>query len=157
MRHHEFSMEMPFSAPRIWALFQSYDLWKEFAPAVLEVEIVWPGDANGNGLLRKVVYPLPFGRRGESLELVKNVEKDRGYDYVMLSTGLSGSVRLEPLGPNRTRIHFRESFFMKKRWLRFLEGPIYRFINKKNEESMQGASAWLARHPEFHPELNDPA
>ena len=155
MRHHEFSMEMPFSAPRIWALFQSYDLWKEFAPAVLEIEIVWPGDANGNGLLRKVVYPLPFGRRGESLELVKNVEKDRGYDYVMLSTGLSGSVRLEPLGPNRTRIHFRESFFMKKRWLRFLEGPIYRFINKKNEESQRGAAAWLAAHPEFRPDLVD--
>ena len=148
-------MEMPFSAPRIWALFQSYDLWKEFAPAVLEVEIVWPGDANGNGLLRKVVYPLPFGRRGESFELVKNVEKDRGYDYVMLSTGLSGSVRLEPLGPNRTRIHFRESFFMKKRWLRFLEGPIYRFINKKNEESQRGAAAWLAAHPEFRADLVD--
>ena len=155
MRHHEFSTEMPFSAPRIWALFQSYDLWKEFAPAVLEIEIVWPGDADGNGLLRKVVYPLPFGRRGESLELVKNVEKDRGYDYVMLSTGLSGSVRLEPLGPNRTRIHFRESFFMKKRWLRFLEGPIYRFINKKNEESQRGAAAWLAAHPEFRADLVD--
>jgi hypothetical protein len=155
MRHHEFSMEMPFSAPRIWALFQSYDLWKDFAPAVLEVEVVWPGDANGNGLLRKVVYPLPFGGRGESFELVKNVEKDRGYDYVMLSTGLSGSVRLEPLGPNRTRIHFRESFFMKKRWLRFLEGPIYRFINKKNEESQRGAAAWLAAHPEFRPDLVD--
>ena len=148
-------MEMPFSAPRIWALFQSYDLWKEFAPAVLEVEIVWPGDANGDGLLRKVVYPLPFGRRGESFELVKNVEKDRGYDYVMLSTGLSGSVRLEPLGPNRTRIRFRESFFMKQRWLRFLEGPIYRFINKKNEESQRGAAAWLAAHPEFRPDLVD--
>ena len=155
MRHHEFSMEMPFSAPRIWALFQRYDLWKEFAPAVLEVEIVWPGDANGDGLLRKVVYPLPFGRRGESFELVKNVEKDRGYDYVMLSTGLSGSVRLEPLGPNRTRIHFRESFFLKPRWLRFLEGPIYRFINKKNEESQRGAAAWLAAHPEFRPDLVD--
>ena len=155
MRHHEFTMEMPFSAPRIWALFQSYDLWKEFAPAVLEVEIVWPGDANGNGLLRKVVYPLPFGRRGESFELVKNVEKDRGYDYVMLSTGLSGSVRLEPLAPNHTRIRFRESFFMKKRWLRFLEGPIYRFINKKNEESQRGAAAWLAAHPEFRPDLAD--
>ena len=155
MRHHEFTFEMPFSAARIWALFQRYDLWKEYAPAVLDVEIVYPGDADGNGLLRRVVYPLPFGRRGESFELVKNVVPNRGYDYVMLSTGLSGSVRLEPLGPNRTRIRFNESFFMKKRWLRFLEGPIYRFINKKNEESQRGAAAWLAAHPEFHPELAD--
>jgi hypothetical protein len=42
---------------------------------------------------------------------------------------------------------------MPLRLLRFLEGPIYRFINKKNEESMRGASAWLDRHPEFRPDL----
>ena len=70
MREHEFTIDLPASAPRLWALFQRYDLWKEYAPAVLDVEIVWPGDAAGNGLLRKVVYPLPFGRRGESFELV---------------------------------------------------------------------------------------
>ena len=40
--------------------------------------------------------------------------------------------------------------------LRWFEGPIYRFINRKNEESMQGAAKWLAAHPDFHPELNDP-
>jgi len=27
MRRHEFSIEMPFSAARLWALFQRYDLW----------------------------------------------------------------------------------------------------------------------------------
>ena len=146
-------MEMPFSAARIWALFQRYDLWKEYAPAVLDVEVVWPGDADGNGLLRKVIYPLPFGKKGESFELVKNVEQNRGYDYLMLRTGLSGSVRLEPIGPNRTRIRFRESFHMENRLLRFFEGPIYRYINKKNEESQRGAAAWLAAHPEFRPDL----
>ncbi|GIW41383.1 MAG: hypothetical protein KatS3mg076_1960 [Candidatus Binatia bacterium] len=156
MRHHEFEMEMPFSAARIWALFQSYHLWKEFAPSVLDVEIVWPGDENGNGLLRKVVYPLPFGLRGESYELVKNVRPNRGYDYVMLRTGLSGSVELEPIGPNRTRLRFRESFHIRNPLLRVFEGPIYRFINKKNEESQKGAAAWLAAHPEFRPDLADP-
>jgi hypothetical protein len=154
VRHHEFTLEMPFAARRIWALFQRYDLWKQYAPAVLDVEIVYPGDASGNGLLRKVIYPLPFGRRGESFELVTNVQPDRGYDYQMLRAGLSGSMSLEPLGPNRTRLRFRESFDLKGP-LRFLEGPIYRFINKKNEESMRGAAAWLAAHPEFHPELKD--
>jgi hypothetical protein len=156
MRHHEFVFEMPFAAARIWALFQSYDLWKQYAPSVLDVEIVYPGDERGNGLLRKVIYPLPFGRRGESYELVKNVRPNQGYDYIMLRAGLTGSVSLEPIAPNRTRLRFRESFHMVKRWLRWLEGPIYKFINKKNEESMKGASAWLAAHPEFRPDLNDP-
>ena len=51
-----------------------------------------PATRGGNGLVRKVIYPLPFGRRGESFELVKNVQPNRGYDYVMLRGGLSGSV-----------------------------------------------------------------
>ena len=155
MRHHEFTMEMPFAAARIWALFQRYDLWKEYAPSVLDVEIVYPGDADGNGLLRKVIYPLPFGRRGESFELVTNVQPNRGYDYLMLRTGLSGSMTLETLGPNRTCIRFRESFHMTTPVLRLFEGRIYRFINQKNEESIRGAAAWLAGHPEFRPELQD--
>ena len=153
MRHHEFTVELPHSAPRLWALFQRYDLWKDYAPAVLDVEVVYPGDAGGNGLLRKVIYPLPFGRRGESFELVKNVRPNLGYDYIMLRGGLTGSVALEPAGRNRTRLRFRESFHLDKPVLRWLEGPIYRYINKKNEESMRGAAAWLSAHPEFHPEL----
>ena len=155
MRRHEFTIDLPHSARRLWALFHRYDLWKEYAPAVLDVEIVYPGDTGGNGLLRKVVYPLPFGRQGESFELVKNVRPDAGYDYVMLRTGLSGSMSLEPLGPNRTRLRFRETFHMKTPVLRWFEGPIYRYINRKNEASMRGASAWLAAHPEFRADLVD--
>jgi len=156
VRHHEFTIDLPHSAPRLWALFQSYQLWKEYAPAVLDVEIVYPGDADGNGLVRKVIYPLPLGRRGESFELVKNVRPNAGYDYVMLRGGLSGSVSLERLAPNRTRLRFRESFHIEKPPLSWFEGPIYRFINKKNEESMRGASAWLEKHHEFRPELIEP-
>ncbi len=157
MRHHEFVLDMPFAAARIWELFQRYDLWKEYAPSVLDVEIVYPGDANGNGLLRKVIYPLPFGRRGESFELVTNVQPNRGYDYLMLRTGLSGTMSLEPLAPNRTRIRFRESFHMTTPVLRIFERPIYRFINKKNEESIRAAAVWLSEHPDFCPDLEDDA
>jgi hypothetical protein len=155
MRRHTYEIELPYAAPRLWALFQRYDLWKEYAPAVLDVEIVYPGDGNGNGLVRKVIYPLPLGRRGESFELVKNVRPNRGYEYIMLRGGLTGSLTLDTAGPNRTRLRFEESFHLGTPILRWFEGPIYRFINRKNEESMRGAAAWLARHPEFHPELND--
>jgi hypothetical protein len=155
MREHEFTIELPHAPRRLWALFQRYDLWAEFAPAVLAVEIVYPGDGGGNGLLRKVVYPLPFGRRGESFELVTNVRPNQGYDYLMLRSGLSGSVALEHAGPNRTRLRFRERFHMTTPVLRWFEGRIYKFINEKNEASMRGASAWLDAHPEFHPELRD--
>lgn len=153
MRHHEYAVELPHARPRLWALFQRYDLWCEFAPGVLAVEIVYPGDARGNGLLRRVEYPLPFGRRGESFELVTNVRENEGYDYQMLRSGLSGAVALEDAAPNRTRLHFRESFHMKTPVLRWFEASIYRYINRKNEESMRGAAAWLDAHPEFRPDL----
>jgi hypothetical protein len=156
VRQHEFTVDLPQSAARLWALFQRTDLWKEFAPGVLDVEVVYPGDAAGNGLLRKVVYPLPFGRRGASFELVKNVRPDEGYEYVMLRTGLSGTLSLERLGPNRTRLRFRETFHMTMPVLRWLEGPLYRFINRRNEASMRGAAAWLDAHPEFRPDLVEP-
>jgi hypothetical protein len=157
VRHHEFTVDLDHAPARLWALFERYDLWKEYAPGVLDVEIVYPGDAQGNGLLRRVEYPLPFGRRGESFELVTNVRPGVGYDYRMLRTGLSGSVTLEPLGPNRTRLRFRETFHMATLVLRWFEGPIYRYINRKNEESMRGAARWLAAHAEFRPDLVDPA
>src|SRR5438105_4528904 len=89
-----------------------------------------------------VVLPAPFGRRGESFELVKNVRPNEGYDYVMLRGGLSGSVALEEIAPNCTRLRFREAFHIAKAPLSWFEGPIYRFINKKNEESMRGAAGW---------------
>jgi len=34
MREHRYSFEMPHSAARIWALFQDYDRWTDYAPMV---------------------------------------------------------------------------------------------------------------------------
>ena len=52
--------------------------------------------------------------------------------------------------PNKERYHLTRA-----PW-KWFEGPIYRFINRKNEESMRGAAAWLSAHPEFRPDLIDP-
>jgi hypothetical protein len=153
VREHRFTIDLPHSRERLWALFQRYDLWKEYAPAVLDVEVLFAGDDHGNGLLRKVTYPLPLGRRGESYELVTNVRENEGYDYLMLGSGLSGRLALERRGPRETRLAFHERFQIANVLLRPFEAFIYRFINKKNEESMVGASAWLSAHPDFRPDL----
>src|SRR5262249_28438358 len=84
---------------------------------------------------------------------VQNVRPGEGYDYIMLRSGLSGSLALEPQGQNLTRLRFRERFHMRTPLLRWFEGPIYRYINRKNEQSMRGAASWLASHPEFRPDL----
>jgi hypothetical protein len=160
MREHRYSFEMPHSAARIWALFQDYERWTAYAPMVERVEVVHPGDADGNGLLRRVIYQLPLGRKGAALELVTDVEAERGYTYTMLSKSPGndqiGHVRLEPLGPNRTRFSFDERYNLEKAPWKWFEGPIYGFINRKNEESMRRASAWLTEHPEYRADLVEP-
>jgi hypothetical protein len=157
MREHRYSFEMPHSAARIWALFQDYDRWTDYAPMVERVQVLWPGDADHNGRLRRVIYKMPFGRHGAALELVSDVEPERGYTYTMISSSPGndqvGHIRLEPLGPNRTLFSFDERYDLQKVPWRWFEGPIYRFINKQNEESMRRASSWLSEHPEYRADL----
>ena len=65
----------------------------------------------------------------------------------------TGTVQLVPLGPNCTRLDFVERFHLTKMPLKWFEGPIYRFINQKNEAAMRGFSRWLVDHPDFRPDL----
>ena len=159
MREHQYSFEMPHSAARIWALFQDYDRWTDYAPMVIRVDVLYPGDDDHNGRLRRVIYKMPFGRQGAALELVTDVEPERGYTYTMLSkdpdNDQTGKVRLESIGPNRTRVHFEERYNIAKAPFKWFEGPIYNFINKQNELSMRRASEWLTNHPEYRSDLVD--
>ncbi len=140
---------MPHSAARIWALFQDYDRWTDYAPMVRRVEVLYPGDEHHNGRLRRVIFKMPFGREGSALELVTDVEPERGYTYTMISNKPGndqiGHVRLEPLGADRTLFSFDEAYNLTSWPWRWFEGPIYRFINKNNEESMRRAAEWLSR------------
>ena len=40
VREHRYSFEMPHSAARIWALFQDYDRWTDYAPMVKRVDVL---------------------------------------------------------------------------------------------------------------------
>jgi hypothetical protein len=157
MREHRYKVEFPHSAERLWALMQDYPRWTEYAPMVTEVQVLHPGDAGGNGLLRRVIYKLPLGRRGSALELVTRVEPARGYTYTMIRRSAgndqTGRVRLEPLGPGHTRLHFEERYQLDSLPWKWFEGPIYRFINRQNEQSMQRLSDWLSAHPEYRSDL----
>jgi hypothetical protein len=157
VREHRWSLELPHPPERVWALMQDYARWTEYAPMVVRVDVLHPGDAGGNGLLRRVIYRLPLGRRGSALELVTDVVPARGYRYTMISrqpgNDQTGRVQLEPLGPGRTRLEFEERYHLTRLPWRWLEGPIYRFINRQNELSMRRLSEWLTRHPEYRPDL----
>jgi hypothetical protein len=127
---------------------------------VKRVDVLFPGDEHHNGRLRRVIYKMPFGREGSALELVTDVEPERGYTYTMISRTPGddqiGHVKLVPLGPDRTRFEFDETYNLTKAPWKWFEGPIYSFINKNNEDSMRRASAWLIAHPEYRPDLDIP-
>jgi hypothetical protein len=151
MLKHEFSMEMPHSAARIWALLQDYDHWTDWSEMVNRVDVLWPGDEHQNGRLRRVFFVLPEGRTGSSLELVTEVTPERGHTYTMISRDGNdhlGHVRLEPLGPNRTMLYFDETADM--------DPDVYAFVNKLNEDHMRAASQHLTDHPEYRPDLVAP-
>jgi len=160
VREHRYSFEMEHSAARIWALFQDYDRWTDYAPMVKRVDVLWPGDEHHNGRLRRVIFEMPLGREGTALELVSDVEPERGYTYTMISSKPGndqiGHIKLVPLGPNRTRFEFDETYNLTSIPFKWFEGQIYSFINKKNEDSMRRAAAWLTEHPEYRADLIEP-
>jgi uncharacterized protein YndB with AHSA1/START domain len=150
MLTHEFSMEMPHSAARIWALIQDYDHWTDWSAMVHRVDVLWPGDEHQNGRLRRVFYEMPDGPTGTSLELVTEVDPGRGHTYTMLSRDGNdhiGHVRLEPVGPNRTLLYFDETADM--------DPDVYRFVNEHNEAHWAEASRYLTEHPDYRPDLVD--
>ena len=146
----------------MWALFQDYDHGTDYAPMVKRVDVLWPGDEQQNGRLRRVIYRMPLGREGSALELVHDVvEGDDGFSYIytMISNDpgndQTGRVALVPLAPNRTRFEFEERYHLTKAPWKWFEGPIYRFINRNNEQSMRRASQYLTDHPEYRADLSD--
>jgi hypothetical protein len=152
MLRHDFSLEIPHSAARVWTLLHDYERWTEWSKEVYKVDVLWPGDEDHNGRLRRVYFELPGGQTGTSLELVTEAVANRGHTYTMISRDGNdhlGHVRLERLGPNRTMLYFDEEAEM--------DPEVYAFINKNNEDHMRAASEYLSAHPEYRPDLADPA
>jgi hypothetical protein len=155
IKEHHFSIEIPHTAERIWSLMQDYDKWMEFTKAIIiNIEVLYPGDEKGNGLIRRVQYKLPWGSRC-SIELVTDVKENNGYRYTMLGRepGLdtNGEIRLEKVDKEKTVVHFIERFNLKKLPFiyRLLGNRIYKFINERNEETFNNLSNWLDNHPDY--------
>ena len=148
MKEYQYSLDLPHPSSIIWKLLQDYGIWHDFAkPMVIAIDVVNPGDENGNGLIRHVKYKLPFGLKGKSIETVHDVVIGVGYTYTTLK-GTEGRIRLEQLSVDKTRLHFQEK--LKLNWpFSWFESPIQHFMEKYNRKTMLNMSKWLTEHPEY--------
>ena len=158
MREHRYTMDMPHSAARLWALFQDYDSWTTYAPMVLEVEVVHPGDQHGNGLLRRVIYQMPLGpqgrragagdRRGQGAGLhVHDAEPQAGQRPD--GQGPAGAA-----GPEPDPLPLRGALPPDQGPVEVVRGPDLQVHQQEERGDDAGRRPqWLTDHPEYRPDL----
>lgn len=170
---HDVSWEIDATPEEIWAIFHPNGNFDHrattlFNPRVIEhgnvrIEIINEGDTNGQGLVRRTWYAVPWylGGKARSWEIVSEVRAPefQRYDAITLPPAAHavGWFRLEDLGNGRTRFHFHEEYRMENRYLAWLlEKPVHRFISKDNDKNvlgiiqdgLQAARKQLDSHPE---------
>jgi hypothetical protein len=149
VQDHSYAFEVDASPREVWAVFWS----PKRAGQILEhgdvrIEILHPGDANGEGLVRHCRFRVPryllSGGVGLSWEWLTEVEPGESWRYDAVGKPLysraTGWTRLEDLGDGRTRVHFRETYHAMNPILRvLLERRVHRAISRDNDRLMKSA------------------
>ncbi len=141
MQEHHFFVDIAASPDELWTLFwfraprsQSGDV---------TIEILHPGDAIGEGLVRHCTFRVPryllSGGQGQSWEWLTEVTPKESWKYDAIGKPLwskaEGRTRLEDLGNGTTRVHFSETYHAFNPIMRALfEKRVHLFISKDNDK-----------------------
>ena len=151
MQHHEFSVVAEGTPEELWSLF-----WYRgprppgSGPGGVHIEILHPGDAVGEGLVRHCTFRVPryllSGGVGHSWEWLTQVKPYESWRYDAVGKPLwsraEGWTRLEDLGDGSTRVHFSETYEAFNPVMRaLLEKRVHRFISRDNDTLIAGALA----------------
>jgi len=160
VQDHTYSIEVDGSPEEVWSLFWSHRSGSR-SHGDVTIEILHPGDASGEGLVRHCRFPVPWwllsGGTGVSWEWLTEVTRPVSWRYDAVGKPLwskaSGCTRLEDLGDGRTRIHFRETYYaFNPVWRVLLEARVHRFISRSNDETLASSIntglTMLRRHQE---------
>lgn len=146
MREHHFSVEVDGTRDEVWKLFWYRGPRTDHGP--VRIEILHPGDAEGEGLVRHCTFRVPrylLSRGvGQSWELLTEVVRPESWKYEAVGKPLwsraEGYTRLEDLGDGRTRVHFTERYHAFNPALRvLLEGRVHRAISRDNDRFIAAA------------------
>jgi hypothetical protein len=147
VQDHGFSVDVSGTPDEVWGVFWSHRRGTRTHGDVT-IEILHPGDASGEGLVRHCTFPVPrwllSGGRGVSWEWLTEVQPGQSWRYDAVGKPLwskaTGWTRLEDLGGGRTRIHFRETYHAFNPVLRTLfERRVHQAISKSNDTTLAGA------------------
>jgi len=149
VQHHEFSVVVEGTTEELWSLF-----WYRgprppgSGPGGVHIEILHPGDAVGEGLVRHCTFRVPryllSGGVGHSWEWLTQVKPYESWRYDAVGKPLwsraEGRTRLEDLGDGSTRVHFSETYEAFNPVMRaLLEKRVHRFISRGNDTLIAGA------------------
>jgi hypothetical protein len=171
MQHHEYSIEIAGNVEEVWSVFWNPDRptptppTRRVAPWRVEsfraqIEILHPGDVDGNGLVRHCWFPVPWwlgsGGVGESWEWLTEVRPHESWRYDAVGKPLwsraQGFTRLEPVDAERTTIHFSETYHAFNPVMRVLfERRVHEAISRDNDEMIsliESAVRWRRKHRE---------
>jgi hypothetical protein len=155
MQRHEFSVDLDAAPPEVWEVFWYRGPDRPQPRDVrTRIEILHPGDEEGNGLVRHCTFPVPrwllSGGVGHSWEWLTQVEPHESWRYDAVGKPLwsraAGWTRLEDLGDGRTRVHFTEEYEAFNPLMRaVLEKRVHAAISRDNDTiltALQGGIRW---------------
>ena len=146
MQDHQYSFDVDATPEEIWSIFWNKKTGDVMEHGNLRIEILHGGDENGEGLIRHCHFPVPkyllSGGRARSWEWLTEVKPCESWRYDAVGKPLwskaTGWTRLERIGGNRTRVHFRETYHVFNPVMRFfLEKVVHRAISKDNDKKMK--------------------
>ncbi|MEI8001196.1 MAG: SRPBCC family protein [Actinomycetes bacterium] len=155
MQEHHYEFEVAATPEEVWEVFWYHGPDKPMTPGV-DIQILHPGDAVGEGLVRHCRFPVPkwLGSRGvgRSWEWVTQVQPHRSWKYDAIGKPIwskaEGFITLEPVGPDRTRIDFVERYEAFNPWMTRLglERRVHRRISRDNNAFMRAVEGGLKFH-----------
>ena len=140
VQEHHFIVDIAATPDELWELF-----WLRRALSQngdVTIEILHPGDAIGEGLVRHCTFRVPryllSGGRGQSWEWLTEVTPKVSWKYNAVGKPLwsqaEGRTRLEDLGDGQTLVHFSETYRAFNPIMRLLlERRVHDFISKDND------------------------
>jgi hypothetical protein len=161
VQSHEFSFEVEATPAEVWRALHPRLERGVIEHGTVRIEIVFPGDGDGLGLVRHCSFRVPryllSGGVGRSWEVVTESRPPEFSSYEAVGKPLwsraSGWHRIEDAGDGRVRVTFGETYeAFNPVARRLLEARVHRFISADNDTLIRqaverGVAAQRARSP----------